>query len=216
MSVAEVLLASPELALVDSALAAELRQNLPSVEETWASPQAPVTTLAPIEAVAPVHDEPEEREDQVVGEDSKGGEESSGPCDSALEQVDLVLEQIAVVQEALEGPLFEADVREAENSRGADDLIVDSEPPPTNVQGEATTSHYPLLPSPVSGEGAVAETDAALQRIRERLAADELPARKRSLGRGFTVATATTAVCALAALAGAAQLGVAQLSWLQF
>ena len=76
--------------------------------------------------------------------------------------------------------------------------------------------HYPVLPSPRSGEEGIEETDAALRQIRERMV-DEVPARKTRLRRRFTVASGASVVFALCVLAVDVQLHVAQLpGWLRF
>ncbi len=86
----------------------------------------------------------------------------------------------------------------------------------TPAQSKQTSSHYPVLPAPEREEQAVQETDAALQRIRERLT-EELPTSERKLRRPFTLASGASAVFSLGVLALDVQPQVAQLpSWLGF
>jgi hypothetical protein len=202
----EATLASPELALVDPALAEELRRHLHLVEDAWVRPRVRVHTPALIGKVALVQDE---LEDHIVEADPQEAEEPSEPHGDIPVEVEPVRDQ-------LESRPVEAE-RAAEDSIDLPDYIVQHVAlPSTRVQGEASVSHYPVLPAPSSGEEAIAGADAALQQIRERLAEDESPAAERKLRPGFTVAAGATALGALGLFAAEIQLGVAQLGWFQF
>jgi hypothetical protein len=94
-----------------------------------------------------------------------------------------------------------------------DDYIVEVS---DDTSAQHANPHYPVLPSPKSGQEGIEETDAALRQIRERMV-DEVPARKTRLRRRFTVASGASVVVALCVLAVDVQLQVAQLpAWLRF
>jgi hypothetical protein len=162
--------ASPELALVDAVLAAELRRSLRLVEDSWATPRVPV------------------------------------------EEVPTAIEEDEPAQQDLGDVLVAAASREIE-PLGDDDYIVEviDDTAPT----QHANPHYPVLPSPRSGEEAIEETDAALRQIRERMV-DEPSPRKTRLRRRFTVASGASVVFAVGVLAVDVQLHVAQLpGWLR-
>ncbi len=169
---------SPELALVDAVLAAELRRGLRLVEDSWVPPRAPVEE-AP---TAIEEDEPAEPDPgDVLGE-------------AAFEEVE---------------PLGDDYIVDVIHDDYAVEVIDDTAP------AQHANSHYPVLPSPRSGEEAI-ETDAALRQIRERMV-DDTPARKKRLRRRFTVASGASVVFALGILAVDVQLHVSQLpDWLRF
>ena len=162
---------SPELALVDAVLAAELRRGLRLVEDSWVPPRVPVEEVP----TAIEKDEPAEQDlGDVLGE---------------------------VLSREVE-PLVD------------DDYIV--EVIDDTAPARHANPHYPVLPSPRSGEEAIEETDAALRQIRERMV-DEPSPRKTRLRRRFTVASGASVVFALGILAVDVQLHVAQLpGWLRF
>ena len=163
--------ASPELALVDAVLAAELRRSLRLVEDSWATPRVPV------------------------------------------EEVPTAIEEDEPAQQDLGDVLVAAASREIE-PLGDDDYIVEviDDTAPT----QHANPHYPVLPSPRSGEEAIEDTDAALRQIRERMV-DEPSPRKTRLRRRFTVASGASVVFAVGVLAVDVQLHVAQLpGWLRF
>ena len=163
--------ASPELALVDAVLAAELRRSLRLVEDSWVPPRVPV------------------------------------------EEVPTAIEEDEPAEQDLGDVLRVAASREVE-PLGDDDYIV--EVIDDTAPAQHANPHYPVLPSPRSGEEAIEETDAALRQIREHMV-DEPPARKTRLRRRFTVASGASVVFALGLLAVDVQLHVAQLpGWLRF
>jgi hypothetical protein len=163
--------ASPELALVDAVLAAELRRSLRLVEDSWVPPRVPV------------------------------------------EEVPTAIEKDEPAEQDLGDVLRVAASREVEPV-GDDDYIVDVID--DTAPAQHANPHYPVLPSPRSGEEAIEETDVALRHIREHMV-DEPPARKTRLRRRFTVASGASVVFALGVLAVDVQLHVAQLpDWLRF
>jgi hypothetical protein len=178
---------SPELALVDAVLAAELRRGLRLVEDSWVPPRAPVEE-AP---TAIEEDEPAEPDlGDVLGE-------------AAFEEVEPLGDDyiVEVIHDDYAVEVIDADYMV--------EVIDDTAP------AQHANPHYPVLPSPRSGEEAI-ETDAALRQIRERMV-DDTPARKKRLRRRFTVASGASVVFALGILAVDVQLHVAQLpDWLRF
>ena len=186
--------ASPELALVDSVLAAELRRGLRLVEDSWVPPRVPVE-----EAPTAIEEAP-----------------------TAIEEAPTAIEEDEPAEQDLGDVLGVAVSREVEPF-GDDDYIVEVidddyivEVIDDTAPAQHANPHYPVLPSPRSGEEGIEETDAALRQIRERMV-DEVPARKTRLRRRFTVASGASVVVALCVLAVDVQLQVAQLpGWLRF
>ena len=192
--------ASPELALVDSVLAAELRRGLRLVADTWVPPRVQVE-----EAPTAIEEAPTAIEE----------------VPTAVEEAPTVIEEDEPAEQDLGGVLGRAVPREVELF-GNDDYIVEVIDDDYIVEVIDDTSaqhanpHYPVLPSPKSGQEGIEETDAALRQIRERMV-DEVPARKTRLRRRFTVASGASVVIALCVMAVDVQLQVAQLpAWLRF
>jgi hypothetical protein len=182
--------ASPELALVDSVLAEELRRGLRLVEDSWVPPRVPV-----------------EEAPTAIEEVSTAIEEFS----TAIEEVSTAIEEDEPAEQDLGDVLGRAVPREVEPF-GNDDYIVEVI---DDTSAQHANPHYPVLPSPKSGQEGIEETDAALRQIRERMV-DEVPAGKTRLRRRFTVASGASVVVALAVLMVDVQLHVAQLpGWLQ-
>jgi hypothetical protein len=199
--------ASPELALVDSVLAAELRRGLRLVADTWVPPRVQVE-----EAPTAIEEAP-----TAIEEVPTAVEE----VPTAVEEAPTVIEEDEPAEQDLGGVLGRAVPREVEPF-GNDDYIVEVIDDDYIVEVSDDTSaqhanpHYPVLPSPKSGQEGIEETDAALRQIRERMV-DEVPARKTRLRRRFTVASGASVVVALCVLAVDVQLQVAQLpAWLRF
>ena len=227
----EAPLASPELALVDSTLAAELRRNLSPVVDAW-RPSARVEpiSVASDEDASPQLDsthDPDEAEPRdaeqlddpdlpwlALEEDDREGStlHRPGTCRRGTgEQGGVpVSDQSSVVDERREA------VRSDEPLL-VDDYII-TPPEQTPAEEEQTRSHYPVLPAPEPDAEAIDAADAAFRRIRERLTeTDEKPSRKRRIRRRFTLASGVVAACAVAALGADLQLQVAQLpSWFPF
>ena len=227
----EAPLASPELALVDSTLAAELRQNLSPVVDAWLRPSARV------EPISVASDE-----DASLQLDSTHDPDEAEPRDA--EQLDdPYLPSPALEEDDREGSTLHrsARVEEAPASEGVpvsdqssvvderreavrsdepllvDDYII-TPPEQTPAEEEQTRSHYPVLPAPEPDAEAIDAADAAFRRIRERLTeTDEKPSRTRRIRRRFTLASGVVAACAVAALGAELQPQVAQLpSWFPF
>ena len=184
--------ASPELALVDAVLAAELRRSLRLVEDSWVPPRVPVE-----EAPTAIEEVP-----------------------TAVEEAPTVIEEDEPAEQDLGGVLGRAVPREVEPF-GNDDYIVEVIDDDYIVEVSDDTSaqhanpHYPVLPSPKSGQEGIEETDAALRQIRERMV-DEPSPHKTRLRRRFTVASGASVVFAVGVLAVDVQLHVAQLpGWLR-
>jgi len=228
----EAPLASPELALVDSTLAAELRRSLSPVVDAWLHPPARVEpdSVASVEDASlrldSTHD-PEEAEPRDAEEPDDPGPPWLDLEDGAHEGS--TLHRPADVDEA---PVSEAGVpisdewsvvdERREAVRGDEPLLVDdyivTTPEQTPAEEDQPTSHYPILPAPEPDADTIDAADAAFRRIRERLTeADEKPSRKRRIRRRFTLASGVVAACAVAALGADLQLQVAHLpSWFPF
>lgn len=179
--------ASPELALVDADLAAELRRGLRAAEDTRLRPRMSVDEApAAIEEDAP----PE----PVVADELPLAELLEG---EHLPDLDYIVEAV----EEAPAPIEDLDY-----------IVEPVEQAPARSQ--PTRSYYPALPEPE--EGAIEETDAVLRRMREHMT-EELPAPKRKLRRRFILASGASALCAVGVLALDVQLQVAQLpGWLGF
>ena len=198
--------ASPELALVDAVLAAELRRGLRLVADTWVPPRVQVE-----EAPTAIEEAP-----TAVEEVPTAVEE----VPTVIEEAPTVIEEDEPAEQDLGGVLGRAVPREVEPF-GYDDYIVEVIDDDYIVEVSDDTSaqhanpHYPVLPSPKSGQEGIEETDAALRQIRERMV-DEVPAGKTRLRRRFTVASGASVVFAVGVLAVDVQLHVAQLpGWLR-
>jgi hypothetical protein len=223
-------LASPELALVDAELAAELRRTLSPIEDRWKRPPPPVEDVsAESEEHAPAQlDSADDAEAELGDAEHLDDPGLSSPD---VEKDDLegsTLHRSNRVENApgaTEGGASASDQWSMEDERrevvGDDEpLLVDDDintPDPTRAEEEQTRSHYPALPAPEPDAEATDDTDAAFRRIRERLRdADKAPSHKRRLRRGFTLASGVVAACTVAALGANVQLQLAQLpSWLQ-
>jgi hypothetical protein len=197
--VGESPLASPELALVDADLAAELRRGLRPVVDTWLRPR-----VSAEEASAAIEEAP-----QLVVADEPPLAES--PDSEDFYGHDYIVEDVPVQPVVADEPPL-AESRDREHFHDDDYIVevVEQAPAPS----KQTSSHYPVLPE--LEEEATEETDAALRRIRERLT-EELPATERKLRRRFIFASGASAACAVGVLALDVQLQVAQLpGWLGF
>lgn len=189
--------ASPELALVDPGLAEELRRSLSPAEHTWLRPRSDVEEYP---------DATEVEAPQLVSTD-----EPRVPATRDAEHPD---HEEYVVAWAVEPTSPQS--RQGEAEHVVDDESIVDLVEPIAAQSRPSNSHYPILPAPEPEAEATNETEAALQRIRERMT-EELPASRRKLRRRFTVASGATALCAVGVVAVDVQLQVAQLpGWLHF
>jgi len=175
------LTASPELALVDADLAAELRGTLRVPQEQFArSGPPPRKSFRPTESAAV--------DDQIVeATELVDASRQSSPTDELIVIPDERPAASAVIEPAIEP-----------------DPIVD--PPAALDEGPREVSHYPELPA--LDPKLTDETEAVLLRIREQLAVREVPRASRRIRRGFTVASGLVAAYALAGVVAAVQLGL--------
>jgi hypothetical protein len=227
----EAPLASPELALVDSTLAAELRRNLSPVVDAW-RPSARVEpiSVASDEDASPQLDSTHDP-DEVEPRDAEQLDDPDLPW-LALAEDDREDSTLHVPARVEEAPASTGGVPVSDQSSVVDErrepvrsdepLLVDdyiiTPPEPTPTAEEQTRSHYPVLPAPESDAEAIDAADAAFRRIRERLTeTNEKPSRTRRIRRRFTLASGVVAACAVAALGADLQLQVAHLpSWFPF
>ena len=216
-------LASPELALVDPELAADLRRTH-RPEHRWLPRPARMEAASAEEEATPprldsrvdaghagsgtagqVHDN-----ESIEPEEAAFADSPSPPLthvdEASLESADDASAALSAVADVL---------REAEAL--AEQVVADEYIAATPDE-QQTRSHYPVLPAPEPDVEATDATDVALLRIRESLTeADEAPSPKRRIRRGFTLGSGVVAAFAVAAMGADVQLQLAQLpSWLQF
>lgn len=173
---------SPELALVDAALAARLRAIL----------DAPMRQVATTPS-GPDRDEP-------------GGDPVEDPAFASIARVD---ENDPIADLIVQGPesrLTEPSMLGSlEHDPSADPFV--EEP-----QEQAELSRYPALPSPADGGSEQMDaTETVLREIRDRLATPTSETRRRRFRRRFTVASGLSAAIALGTFATNVGLGVTQL-----
>ena len=225
-------LASPELALVDADLAAELRRTLSPVEDSWPRPPSHVENApaeaeedapAPLESAgdsghAESRDAEQLHDDEHVVSTSEQTPAEALPPSSYFPVLPAPEPEDAAFEDSpLPLASFDEASEESEDDTPAwwEDIVVVPEQTPVQEQ---RSSHYPVLPTPEQGPERFEETDAALRRIRERMNdSDESPAGKNRLRRHFTLGSGVVAMCALGVFAVDAELQVGQLpSWLPF
>jgi hypothetical protein len=236
------LVASPELALVDVDLAAQLREDIRAGEEfrprTVARPE--FSLLHPVEIAGdageddPAVDAVVELPEYVVTHD-----EIVVDVDPVVVSLEAP-SALPVAEDLSELPDYVVASEETADAVGGGTafLGVALEPAPEDVSDlpdyivradedlvpagnasveEPTTSDYPVLPDLGEASVALEETDVALRKIREQMASEEPSRGRRRLRRGFIAASGLGAVAALALFAVDAQQGVATLpSWLGF
>lgn len=229
----DLLVASPELALVDVDLAAQLREGIRTGEDFRPRDVArPEFRLVysdevangnpPVEHVFELPECVVPRDDDVVVDVEPVVVALDIPAtppvvDPVSELPDYVVAPEELPHEverpaaflgvALDSPPAPDDVSELPDYIvRSDDLVVD-EP----------TSDYPALPDLGEASVALEETDEALRKIREQLSSEETSRRRPRLRRGFIAASGLGAVAALTVFAVDQQLGVATLpGWLGF
>jgi hypothetical protein len=198
---------SPELVLVDAALAEELRPSLDT-------PPASTAVALHVVSITSADLEPET---VVVGVAPLAAESSSD-----VDTSDLIVG-------AIDGDAVESETRSAapspsmavvdsvDDNAGAaapdygdtSDLIV--RPADDATHGSEATSRYPALPAPEdAGVDPMDAAEAALREIRARMTTDA-PETRRLFRTRFTVAMGGSAVCAAAALVAHVHYGIAQL-----
>lgn len=232
--------ASPELALVDSQLAARLRAE--SVPDDAFRPRLvdrgdfdlrydTVVVLTPPASASPGEpaelDEPAGQPAELGAGDDVDRVEFEPPLLGVLVEPPLSAESVGVAIEAAEGVVHTEEAPRGIALEPASDEAWDlpdyiradvAEPPRTNlgIETAAPDSEYPELPDLTAATAALEETDAALRRIREQLVVQE-PKRTGPALRRATVVSGIVALGALVAVAVDAQLGLAALpSWLGF
>jgi hypothetical protein len=187
---------SPELALVDAALATKLRAILvvgdpliattavarpareePAVERVEVPPVAPAMEIDAHDPIA----------DLIVG----------GPGSRVAEPPTLVVEPpTLVVEPAVEVPAHDP---------SADPIVEEADQP-------AERSWYPALPAPGdNGAEPMDATEAVLREIRDRLATPAPAKRRRRFRRRFTIASGLSTALALGVFAASVAFGVTQL-----
>jgi hypothetical protein len=230
--------ASPELALVDMDLAAQLREDIRTDEQfrPRAVARSEFRLLHPVETVddlsqdAAAVDAVDELPEHVVPHDeivvdvdpvvvALEATPSAPVVDEVSELPDYVIATEETVDEVGGERAFLLDVTfdppAPENISDLPDYIVRATTPSVEEQ---TTSDYPVLPDLGEASVALDETDVALRKIREQLASEEEPPRKhRRFRRGFIAASGLGTVAALSVFAVDLQQGVATLpGWLGF
>jgi hypothetical protein len=180
---------SPELALVDAALATKLRAILvvgdPLIATTAAARPAreePAVERVEVPPVAPAMeiDAHDPIADLIVG----------GPGSRVAEPPTLVVEP------AVEVPAHDP---------SADPIVEEADQP-------AERSWYPALPAPGdNGAEPMDATEAVLREIRDRLATPAPAKRRRRFRRRFTIASGLSTALALGVFAASVAFGVTQL-----
>jgi hypothetical protein len=197
---------SPELALVDATLAAELRQTLRLPSEIHVRPQLVAVEDTPLPSGS-VDDLIVEPTDDLIVE----------PTDDLI--VDPTEDHVPPAVSDAPEPLLPAAGPAAELIIFPDDTPLaatvsvevedDLRPPADDAEAEESDdarSDYPVLPA--LDTRSTEETDAVLRRIREQIATVEPRASRRRVRRSFVVASGLAAVCALAAVVTEIQLGL--------
>lgn len=223
---------SPELALVDADLAAELRERLADREATAAAPAfEPIVvevvepTVRPADSAvfAPASDEPEgvdSADDLIVGYDA-GDVAPPSEEPQPAEHVDdsIVLYQAAELVPASEEPegvdsaldvIVGYAAVELTPASHADEVayLVDAIEPDEGPRDAGATS-YPALPAAETRDSD--PTDVVLREIRDRLTGKPDVTRRRRLRRRYTVASGVGVLAALAVLMVDLYFGVVQL-----
>lgn len=217
---------SPELALVDAALAAELRQTLRVPSEIDVRPQLVAVDEGPVE--------PTLADELIIVPDAAPlvAPVSVEVSDEAPTEAALADDPILEPTEHLVWPAVpDAPEPMAPAASPADELIIfpdaptpaapvavhedDAVPPPASEhdgdepeEPDDVRSDYPVLPA--LDARTTEETDAVLRRIREQIATAEPRARRRRVRRSFVVASGLAAACAIAAVVTEIQLGFVQ------
>ena len=199
---------SPELALVDAALAEELRASL----------DAPLASAAVALHVVSIPKADVEREETFVADVPAWVAESSSDVDAS----DLIVgatdadagesETTAASPsppEAMVGSVDDYARAAAPEYDDTSDLIVG--PADDAPHGSEATSRYPSLPAPENaGADPMEAAEDALREIRARMTI-EAPETRRLFRTRFTVAVGGSTLCAFAALVAGVYYGIAQL-----
>ena len=174
---------SPELALVDGALAARLRAVL----------DAPMRHVTATPSAAPDCEKP-------------AGDPVEYPAVASIARVD---ENDPIADLLVQGPesrLAEPSKFDPHEHDPSADLFVQE------TAQQAEMSRYPALPSPADGGSEQMDaTETVLREIRDRLTTPTPGKRRKRFRRRFTVASGLSAVIALGAFATNVGFGVTQL-----
>jgi hypothetical protein len=186
---------SPELALVDAALATELRAILVVVDPFVATTpvarpahEEPAVELLEVPPVAPAVeiDEHDPIADLIV----------QGPESRFAEPPTLVAEPPTFIEPAVEVPAHDPS----------------ADPIAEEADQQAEASWYPALPAPVDDSAEPMDaTEAVLREIRDRLTTPAPAKRKRRFRRRFTIASGLSTALALGVFAAGVAFGVTQL-----
>ena len=211
---------TPELVLVDAALGAQVRDQLPVPDDTLTrlrrprGDEHPTTQPAGI-AIAEHHHlgpaPPEELElgiDDLIVTTAEERSRTERTTNGVYPQVAALL---AVSDKALPPDVPELEKRPVATDLGIDDLIVI--PEGEHVEKEGSSRMYPALPTrPPADPYEEDATDVALRQIREHIEPDEAT---RPRHRKLDVVSVVAALSAAAILALDVQLGVLELpGWL--
>ena len=230
----DLLVTSPELALVDVDLATRLREDIRTGEafrpRTVARPESRLVYSVEITDGVDVHED-----DAAVG-DVVELSECAVPNDELVLDIDPVIVALdtapaaPVVDELSVLPDYVVAPEEPEGGTAVLEVALDPAPredvsdlPDYVIRAddlgaeEPATSDYPVLPDLGEASIALEETDVALRRIREQMASEQPSRRRRRVRRGFIAASGLGALAALAVYALDVQQGVATLpGWLGF
>lgn len=189
-------IASPELALVDAALADELRQTLRSPTELFA-------VATPLTDRGIADPEPNSTVELVVTSD-----------DPIVEQVDPTppptpspTRERSMADDLIVFPEGESPLPALPQSEVGVEVDAPVDQVATTDDLNAASS-FPVLPA--LDAGTTEETDEALRRIREHISAVDAASRPRRVRRGFVVASGLLTVCSVAVLTLGVELGVIQ------
>jgi hypothetical protein len=182
---------SPELALVDAALASDLRALIVVAD--------PLLTTTP-----PAHVDREDPADEPV----------DPPVVTPVLEIDENDPLADLIVHGPESPVVERPTFDDHELIPSSDLIVEesSDLIVEETDTPSETSWYPALPAPVGdGPEPMDATEAALREIRDRLATPVPAKRRRRFRRRFIVASGLSTALALGVFATSAGLGVTQL-----
>ena len=193
---------SPELALVDAALATELRAILvvedPSVATTAVARPAREEPAVELVEVPPVASAMEiDENDPIADLIVRAPESRAEPPTLVAETPPLVAEPpTLVVEPAVEVPTHDPSA----------DAVVEEDDQP------AERSWYPALPAPGDNDAETMDaTEAVLREIRDRLTTPAPAKRRRRFRRRFTIASGLNTALALGVFAASVAFGVTQL-----
>jgi hypothetical protein len=187
-------LVSPELALVDADLSAQLRATLPDSTET-------LVTMWPADADSPML---EDGDDQAA-RFARTPDVALDPVTEAVAAVadlpDYVIAPVpgAVVVTAADVTTEDVPEFDAVPERTEENISQTDDAEPTSTPAPSAT--FPTLPSLDLRQDALDDTDTALRKIRDQLGVDARSGERPRLRRRFVVLGGIAAIAALTALA---------------